>query len=409
MSILNNKHISLYRDADLEAFYDIAPKHRWNIIFAHMMLHFLPVLLITLFYWSVFEGKLVNHAFVVSLLFYLLVIAETTAYLFPKSRKKLKKYFPWLLIPIFILAGFFGYKVGAEVMGSDAFLDGMINDDPVLFFLGIAGGFGIFVWTYIGMSLVLKASRILYTKRAEMEADVRFAEEVQKRILRDESIEINETTAFGRSLPANELGGDYFELSRVENSIIASVGDISGHSFGAGLLMTMGKSALQTHLQYIQDPAGVMAALNSMLFKQSDRTMYATMTLLNLDLESNKVTLCSAGHPPVFHLSQATKTIKKRSSQGIGLGITDKASYQNIEFSVEKGDWLILYSDGIIEIRNEKSEIRNADFLEQTIQDIDLHSFEASKDAVSTLFDAVHTNDFSDYLEDDATIIAIKI
>lgn len=409
MNILNNKHISLYRDADLEAFYDIAPKHRWNIIFAHMMLHFLPVLLITLFFGTFFDGEFITHAILGSLIFYFLVIAETAAYLFPNTRKTFKKYFPWLLIPFFLFAGFLGYKVGTQALGSDSLFNSALNDNPALFFAGIAGGFLMFVWTYLGMSLVLKASRILYTKRAEIEADVRFAEEVQKRILKDESIEFNGTTAFGRSIPANELGGDYFELSLSKNSIMASVGDISGHSFGAGLLMTMGKSALQTHLQYNQDPAQVMSALNAMLFKQSDPTMYATMTLLKLEMESKKGILCSAGHPPVFHLSHKTNSIKKITSKGLGLGITDKATYQNVEFSVEKGDYLILYSDGIIEIRDEKFEVRSSDFLEQTIQNLEFQSFTSSEDAVTTLFEEVFKHDYSDHLEDDATIIGIKI
>lgn len=124
MSFTNNKYFSLYRDTDLEAFYDISPKQRWNIVFAHMMLHFLPVLVITIFFWSVYDGELLNHAIILSLIFYMLVVVETAAYLFPDSRKIFKKYFPWLMVPLIILGGYAGYKVGLEAFSSESLVGG---------------------------------------------------------------------------------------------------------------------------------------------------------------------------------------------------------------------------------------------------------------------------------------------
>ncbi len=162
MSLFNNKYIqfSFYRDADLEAFYDIDSKYRRSIIFSHMMIHFLPVLLIMVYFWAFVGDELIWQVLSVTLVFYALIIIETSAYLFPSTRNVYKRYVPWLLIPLVIVGGYGGYLVGTNIQTEIS--------QPLPIFIGIIGGFGIFVWTYMGMSLILKASRAIYSKKAEI-------------------------------------------------------------------------------------------------------------------------------------------------------------------------------------------------------------------------------------------------
>lgn len=406
MSLFNNKYIqfSLYRDADLEAFYEIDPKYRRSIIFSHMMIHFLPVLLIMVYFWGVVGDAFIWQVLLVTLLFYALIILETTAYMFPSSRKVYKRYFPWFLIPLAIIGGYGGYTTGFEIMRMESGIS-----RPGAYSAGIFGGFGIFVWTYLGMSLILKASRAIYSKKAEIEADVRFATEVQNRILEDVSIEYNSSKAYATSVPANELGGDFFELSRHDNTLYACIGDVSGHSFGAGLLMTMTKSALQTHLEYNHNPSEIVKALNGMFLKQSDRAMYATMSLLKLDLSSKQAEVCNAGHLPLYHYVAEEKKLVTRYKKGLGLGLINQAEFENLRFTVEKGDLLFLYSDGLIEIRDEQSSIRDIKFFEQLVHRLMQQPFDGPEELSKMIFKEVQNADHSDKFEDDATLTIIEV
>ena len=403
MSLFNNKYIqfSLYRDAELEAFYDIDPKYRRSIIFSHMMIHLLPVLLIMVYFWGFVSEAFIWQVLLVTLLFYALIIIETSAYMFPSSRNVYKRYVPWLLIPLVIVGGYGGYLVGSNIETEISL--------PLPVFAGIFGGFGIFIWTYMGMSLILKASRAIYTKKAAIEADVRFATEVQERILEDISIEYNSSKAYATSVPANELGGDFFELSRYDNTLYACIGDVSGHSFGAGLLMTMTKSALQTHLEYNHNPSEIMKALNGMFLNQSDRAMYATMSLLRLDLSSMQAEMCNAGHLPLYHYMAEEEKLVTRYKKGLGLGLVDKAEFENLRFSVEKGDLLFLYSDGLIEIRDEHSNIRDFDFFEQLVYRSIQHPFDNPEELSKMIFKEVQKADHSGKFEDDATLTIIEV
>ena len=406
MSLFNNKYIqfSLYRDADLEAFYEIDPKYRRSIIFAHMMIHFLPVLLIMGFFWGFFGDAFIWQVLSVTLFFYALIILETTAYMFPSSRNVYKRYFPWFLIPLAVIGGYGGYIIGFESMSSDS----PINRADALF-AGIFGGFGIFVWTYMGMSLILKASRAIYTKKADIEADVRFATEVQERILEDVSIEYNSLRAYATSVPANELGGDFFELSRHNETLFACIGDVSGHSFGAGLLMTMTKSALQTHLEYNHNPSEIMKALNGMFLRQSDRAMYATMSLLKIDLSARQAELCNAGHLPLYHYMAEQNTLQARYKKGLGLGLVNNVEYENLRFPAEKGDLLFLFSDGLIETRDEQSKIREIDFFEQILSRSVQQPFDGPQALSKIIFQEVQKADHSSKFEDDATLTIIEV
>jgi len=147
-----------------------------------------------------------------------------------------------------------------------------------------------------------------------------------------------------------------------------------------------------------------------MLLRQSDRSMYATMVFLKLDLEKKSTVLSNAGHLPVFHYNKKSGKLEKRYQKGIGLGITKKANYKNLEFSTEEGDLIILYSDGLIETRDEQMQIRESHYFEDLLlQSITNSRHEAPQELAESILEKVKSDDFSDSMEDDATLILIKV
>lgn len=408
MSLYDNKLFTIYRDVDFEAFYDADKKNRWKIILAHVIVHSFPVL------FAIFVTRIYSFSgfgfwlIIFSLLLYTIAIIETASYLFSRSRVFYKKYFIWIIFPVSVLIGAGGYFTVIDLVEL-AQNRNELGTVMTQIFAGASGVFLIFGLSQFGLNQILHASKSLYTRKAKVEADIQFAREIQKRILQEVSIEENGVSAYACSNPANELGGDFFELSLRNEQIFASIGDISGHSFGAGLLMTLSKSALQTHLEYNQDPEKVMSALNILLNKQTDRAMYATMALLKLNISDRKVLLCNAGHLPVFHILGKSSEIVHRYEKGIGLGMTGAARYKNQEFEAEKGDFLILYSDGLIETRDENMQIRDIGFLKGLISETVKLGIESPREFASELLRKVSEADYSAEMEDDTSLIVIKL
>jgi sigma-B regulation protein RsbU (phosphoserine phosphatase) len=173
--------------------------------------------------------------------------------------------------------------------------------------------------------------------------------------------------------------------------------------------MTMTKSSIQTHLEYNRDPSEITKAINGMFLKQSDRAMYATMTMLKLDTSSRNAEVCNAGHLPVLHYVAATGELETRRNKGLGLGMIDKAEYSNLQFSVDKGDLLFLYSDGLTETRDENSKVRDAEFFEQIIKQKLANSITDPSELTSAILKDTEESDYSDRFEDDATLMVIKV
>lgn len=407
--LLNNKYISIYRDSELKAFYDVPPHVQRKVVYAHLIIHSVVLIALFSFLYLFTEGIIFVSGALLGLLLYGYIGIETASYMNERTRHLLKKYYWVSVLLLAVLAGLLGAQIAGAAFQPDAsFLS---------FFLPFMGAVVtailVFIWAQFGIGKLLEASGVLHGNMARIEADVRFASEVQKRLLKKEEIKDDATglQASASSLPASELGGDFFELSKSDNQLFAAVGDISGHSFGAGLLMSMTKSALQTHLSYTGDPARVMAALNQMLLKQSDRSMFATMVLMRLDLINRKATLCNAGHMPVFHYVKETRTLETRYRKGVGLGMSARASYENLEFESSPGDLIILYSDGLVETRDEASQVRGSDFFEEMLLNLlrEHHPAKTPDEIADLLLQEVIKTDHASEREDDITLVVVGV
>lgn len=407
MSLFDNVSFTIYRDSEFEAFYDVEHKDRRKLILAHLVVYFFPVLLAILITKTYPMYGYSHWLILFSLILYAIAIIETTSYLFPKSRVFYKKYLLWFMVPVGALLGLGGYQAATDLL---AILDGLESEKSFLkMIFGYVSVFALFFLSQFGLSQILYASKSLYTRKARVEADVRFATEIQERFLQETMISQNGSTAFGCSYPANELGGDLFELSLRNHELFASIGDISGHSFGAGLLMTMTKSSLQTHLEYNREPAEVMSSLNKMLNRQTDRSMFATMTLLKLDLISGRAWLCNAGHLPVIHIPSGSDEVIYRHKKGLGLGMTGTAVYENLEFDVQKGDLIILYSDGLIETRDANMQVRDAGFFEGLVIETISQGERSPRELASEILERVRQSDHAPEMEDDSSLIVISV
>ncbi|MCH8557403.1 MAG: serine/threonine-protein phosphatase [Balneolia bacterium] len=407
--LLNNKYIALNRDHELKAFYDVPSHVQRKVVYAHLIIHSVVITALISFFHFMADPQLFWLATALCCILYVYIVFETASYMNEKARSFLKKYMWAIFLVLFIGSGFLGMQIGTIIFDPDSSFIAVF----LPFLLGTFGCIFLFGWAQFGIGKLLEASGVLHSNMARVEADVRFASEVQKRLLkktkiRDEKTGLNATAA---SVPASELGGDYFELSRQAGSLYASVGDISGHSFGAGLLMSMMKSALQTHLSYSDNPAEILGSLNKMMLNQSDRSMFATMVLLKLEPESGMATLSNAGHVPVFHFTKSTGRLEQRWKRGVGLGMSLRASYDNLNFETQKGDLIIIYSDGLAETRDESGAIRDMSYFRAQVEKQLINiSTDADASYVSELIlSSVQQEDSAIRQEDDQTLIVIKV
>lgn len=396
-----------------EPFFNLELKYRLKIILAYVLIYLLPLITGLIYFWPVRDHSIFKFVLVAAVLLYVIQVGEVITFLNEKYRKAYQKYFVWVIVVsagLGMIYGYFGYDYFKQFGYK---LGRYLSDNSATFGLSYElFGFLLIIGTFLlaqgGAGLILRASRVLFTQKAEMEADVRFATEIQESILKDVTLKSNDISAYACSYPANELGGDFFVLRKHGDTIHAAIGDVSGHSFGAGILMTMLKSAIQAHLQYNNKPVEIMHKLNQLMIEQGARGMFATTALLEFDTWKGKATVCNAGHLPLFHYQQNNGELTRKHVKGVALGMASNAQYKSITFSMAAGDKLFLYSDGLTEIRDDQQQVRPLSYFERLVKNSAKKPHQSVVEQSKKLIDNVNRTNQKARLEDDATLIILE-
>jgi sigma-B regulation protein RsbU (phosphoserine phosphatase) len=179
--------------------------------------------------------------------------------------------------------------------------------------------------------------------------DLDAAREIQSRLLACRQPHIEGLDYFGDCRPAGEIGGDFFDfLPLPAGGLAVTVGDVSGHGIGSAILM----SGLQAFLRGLTargcgEIAGVVEALNRAVHQTSPDNFYATLFYAHFDPLRRQLHYVSAGHEPALLLRKRTGCIHQLESTGTVLGLTDRSRFGRRTMSIEAGDVLVAYTDGI--------------------------------------------------------------
>lgn len=205
---------------------------------------------------------------------------------------------------------------------------------------------------------VQKSEMFEESKRTEgLRADLKLAHEIQQRFLPQRPPTTENLEFFSYYRPMQQVGGDYFDYVRLDDHRIGViVADVVGHGIPAALLMAKvsaeSRFALATSTSAVE---AVEKMNNSLSGMNIDR--FVTLVLGLVDTRKNVMTIVNAGHMPPILRSQNGE-FKQLATQeaGIPLGIKEEFKYESVEVQLEKGDVIVMYTDGINEAMNADGE-----------------------------------------------------
>jgi len=146
-----------------------------------------------------------------------------------------------------------------------------------------------------------------------------------------------------------EIGGDFYEVAKLDDQLIVAVGDVGGHSLHAATVMGELRHATRAYIAEGHGPAGVLDRLNHFIARLIPGEI-ATMCLLSIDVATGRTRLSNAGHPPP--LVRARDGVRLITDRSPLLGIVVRPATE-VEFVLEPDDTVVLYTDGLIETRTE--------------------------------------------------------
>ena len=238
-----------------------------------------------------------------------------------------------------------------------------------------------------------------------IEEELNFATDIQTNLLPKINPQIDGFDIAGKSIPAKEVGGDYYDFIPIdENKNAICLGDISGHGMPAAMLMANLQATLRGQALFSSSAGECLTRANKLLYRSTDLQKYATLFYGILDTIESTFHFSNAGHNPPF-LIASDKKITRLIKGGTVLGFMEDYQFEEDSIKLNAGDSVIIYSDGITEALNKKDK----EFGEDRLLAILTENIKSTADTlIEKVFEAVKSFVKEGPQSDDITIVVIK-
>jgi phosphoserine phosphatase RsbU/P len=236
--------------------------------------------------------------------------------------------------------------------------------------------------------------------------ELELGRQIQHDMLPHATLKLGLTEIKGVSVPAREVGGDFFNYFETPAGQIALlVGDVSGKGVGAALLMANIQASLRTRLALGQDLSALAREIDKDIEDNSPGPVYATLFVGILDPVTRLLRYVNAGHHPQYVL-HAQGGLEQMSSTGLPVGLYAGHGFREQQLQLVAGDLLFFYTDGCVEAENEAGEMFGAERLEALLRSV---ATAPTEDLLARVEREV--NGFRGACEpfDDATMMTVKV
>jgi len=209
-------------------------------------------------------------------------------------------------------------------------------------------------------------------EKQRMEEELNIARDLQMSMLPSACPQIEGFTIAAISIPAREVGGDFFDFIEIEEGKMGLVvGDVTGKSVSGALVMAASRSVFRMLSEEKFTVGDIMIRANKRIKKDIKSGMFVALLYAVLDGRNQILSFCSAGQTQPIYFSSRTGEARLQDTLGdkFPLGILDEADYQETQVRLEPGDRLVFYTDGIVEAMNANKEIFGFDRLLQVVRE----------------------------------------
>lgn len=234
--------------------------------------------------------------------------------------------------------------------------------------------FGIVTFTDISEQVrvteELRSSNTKLQKRQmEIEEDLRLSARVQRSLV-PKSLVCNGLSIDSFYHPVHSVGGDFALLNSQDSEHISLlVCDVSGHGIGSALVANRIYSEAMAHLRTGMPFIDIFAELNRFLIEDIDAGMFITVAAASIDTHLHRMVFAGAGHPPAMLVRGGQSPLLLESRSAI-LGVLPDAvdTTPSLEFQLEPGDRIVLYTDGITEVFNSRGEMLSIEGIREIVR-----------------------------------------
>jgi hypothetical protein len=242
-------------------------------------------------------------------------------------------------------------------------------------------------------------------EQVRMRDELRYAREMQLSMLPECAPDVPWADICSISLPATEVGGDYYDYFVDGDRVALVCGDVAGHGMASGLVLSALRSGFTLLRDSLGDPAAVLRRLHVLVAETSRRRMLVTVSVVLLDWRARRAIISSAGHPPVIH-RRADGTVETIDLFAPPLGVRLPVDIPQRHLDIAPGDVFVLHSDGIYETRNAAGEDYGLDRVVEVVRQHGGGNAESIRSAILADVDAFRAGVEQD---DDVTLVVCRL
>ncbi len=256
-------------------------------------------------------------------------------------------------------------------------------------------------------------SSIIRTKKIERKAKLNLAElekasEIQKSILPDHAFTFQNYEIFGISLPEQIVGGDFFDYISTPDDykLCVAIGDAASKGISAAAQALYVSGALKMGVGYDINETSLIGKISNLVNETFPNERFVTLFFCELYRDSKGLCVyINAGHNSPYFYNSKTDSLEELTATGPVLGPTPNQKYNTDSMYINKGDMLLLYTDGIVEAANKKFEFYGDDRLKECLIK---NKSRSPKDICEIIIQDVQRFSARGKYSDDKTLVVIK-
>lgn len=193
----------------------------------------------------------------------------------------------------------------------------------------------------------------LYEKNLIIKKELDIAKRIQQFIIPKDFSQIEYPVVSGCYLPIEDIGGDFYDCySLPDNKYGFLIADVTGHGIPAALVMSMAKMIFSIYSSRFSSAHELFGSVNDQMNGLLLDTQYITAFFVIYDHQTKTIYYSNAGHTRALYFRASKKQVIALDANGYFIGLSKDTVYEEKKLSVEPGDKLLLYTDGITEIKN---------------------------------------------------------
>jgi sigma-B regulation protein RsbU (phosphoserine phosphatase) len=217
---------------------------------------------------------------------------------------------------------------------------------------------------------MLRDARRTRAELKALQAELAVAARIQQSLLPEPMVARENLDVAAAMLPARHVSGDFYDFFQIDPARFGFVvGDVSGKGIPAALFMAVSRTVLRATALRGAPPNECLAAVNRVLAPQNGGQMYVTLFYGILDLNSGRFEWSTGGHAPPLLLRANVGPAQLEGPRGLMVGMFDEAEYEMAEHTLEHGDVIVVYTDGVTEAANPADQMFGRKRLISTLKD----------------------------------------